>query len=109
MRVSYEADRLRRGPQAIEGGAFRDAACLVALRADEALVLARVDANVPLASLSSGGARQIGAACGCGVHDDPPGVAWQHARRSMSGPLFSLQVSLTTVKWRAPTPWQPMV
>ena len=63
----HEAHRLRRGPQAIEGRAFRGAERLVALRADKTLVLARVDANVALASLSSGGARHIGAECRCGV------------------------------------------
>ena len=77
----HQADRLRRGPQAIEGGAFRGAERLVALRAHEALVLARVDANVALACLASGRARQIGAEYRGGVHDDPPGVAGEHAKK----------------------------
>jgi hypothetical protein len=56
------------GSQAIEDRAFRGAARLVALRAEKALVLARVDAHVALAALASGGARHSGAACCCGVH-----------------------------------------
>jgi hypothetical protein len=64
----HQAHRLRRGPQAREGRALRGAARLVALCADKALVLARVEANVALAGLSSGGARPIGAECRCGVH-----------------------------------------
>src|SRR5262245_53172086 len=71
----HEADHLRRGAQAIECCTFRGAERLVALRAQEALVLARVDANIALACLSSGGARQIGAECCCGVHDDAPLLA----------------------------------
>src|SRR5262249_14972343 len=30
------------------------------------------------ASLASGRAVPIGAECGCGVHDAPPGCAWKH-------------------------------
>jgi hypothetical protein len=63
-----QAHRLRRGPQAIEGRAFRGAERLVALWAAKALVLTRVDAKVALAGLSSGGARPIGAECRGGVH-----------------------------------------
>ena len=51
-----------------QGRAFRGAERLAALRTDKALVLARVDANVALAGLASGGARHIGANCCCGVH-----------------------------------------
>ena len=94
-----QADRLSRGPQAIQSCACRCAKRLVALRAQEALVLARVDANVTLACLSSGRARQIGAECGGGVHDDSPlpALLGSMPRRSMSGPSFSLQPHLTTV------------
>src|SRR5438046_7149819 len=95
----HKAHRLRRGPQAIEGRAFRGAARLVALRAEKALVLARVDANVALAGLSSGGACQIGAECRCGVHACVLRVALGNVPRgSMLGPPFSLQANHTTVK-----------
>jgi hypothetical protein len=78
----HQADRLRRGPQAIQCGAFRGAERLVALRAQEALVLTRVDTNVALACLASGGAHQIGAECGGGVHAfSSPGVAGEHAKK----------------------------
>src|SRR5262245_4203499 len=81
IRVTHQADRLHRGPQAIPGGAFRSAEGLVALRAHEALVLTRVDTNIALAALASGRARQIGAKYRCGVHDDPPGVVGEHAKK----------------------------
>jgi hypothetical protein len=78
----HQADGLRRGPQAISGGAFRRTERRVALRAQEALLLARVDAHVALASLAPGRTRQIGAACGGGVHDfSSPGCAGEHAKR----------------------------
>src|SRR5574341_2517801 len=78
----YQADRLRRGPQAIQCGAFRCAERLVALRAEEALVLTRMDTNVTLAGLASGGALQIGAKCAGGVHVvSSPGVAGEHAKK----------------------------
>jgi len=102
----HQAHCLRRGPQAIEGRAFRGAERLVALRAEKALVLARVDANVALAGLSSGGARYIGAACRCGVHacllrvalgNVPRGVCLDphfHCKR----PIPRLSVELPTSK-----------
>jgi len=68
----HEGHGLGRGLQAVARGAFRGAERLVALGAEEALVLARVDTNVALACLCSGGAVQIGAECGCGVHGCPP-------------------------------------
>ena len=37
-----------------------------------------MDTNIALAGLSSGGARQLGAEYGRGVHDAPPGCAWKH-------------------------------
>ena len=67
-----ERHRLGRGAQAVEDRACRGGEGLAALRADEALVLARMDANIALAGLASGGTRQIGAECRCGVHDCPP-------------------------------------
>jgi len=95
----HETDRLRRGPQAIQRRAFRSSERLPALRAEEALLLARMDADISLACLSSGGARQMGAECACGVHEDSPLLALLGSvpRRSMSGPPFSLQANLTTV------------
>src|SRR6266446_1435344 len=94
----HQAHRLRRGPQAIECRTFRSAERLVARRADEALVLTRVDTNVALAGLSSGWARQIRAECRCGVHACPPSSVEERTKRSMSGPPFSLQADHTTVK-----------
>src|SRR5712691_3437968 len=85
----HQAHCLRRGPQAIEGRALRGAERLVALRAEKALVLARVDAKVALAGLSSGGARHIGAACRCGVHACVLRVALGNVPRGVClGPHF---------------------
>ena len=47
---------------------------LATLRADEAPVLARMDANIPPADLASGGTRHIGAECRGGVHACPPSI-----------------------------------
>ena len=63
-----QADRLRRGPQAIQGRAFRNAACLVAHGAQEAPLLARVDTDVALAALASGGTRQVRAGGELPIH-----------------------------------------
>src|SRR5256714_2070205 len=60
-----------------------------------------MDTDIALARLAAGRTVPIGAECGCGVHDGPPGVVWKHAKRSIFGPPFSLQVSCTTVKCRA--------
>src|SRR5262249_16930583 len=65
------------------------------------LLLPRMDTKIALARLASGRAVPIGAECRCGVHDGPPGFVWKHAKRSMSGPPFVLQVSFTTVQCRA--------
>src|SRR6516225_1945003 len=92
---------LCRGAQPIEDGAFAGAEGLLTRVTDEALLLPRMDTNVALARLASGRAVLIGAEYGCGVHDGPPDCVWKHAKRSMSGPPFLLQVSFTTVKWRA--------
>src|SRR4030095_1638250 len=46
--------------------------------ADEPLFLLRMDTDIALASLASSRAVSIGAECGCGVHDAPPGCAWKH-------------------------------
>jgi hypothetical protein len=95
----HETDRLRRGPQAIQRRACRSSARLPALRAEEALVRARMEADISLACLSSGGARQRGAERACGVHEDSPLLALLGSvpRRSMSGPPCSWQANLTTV------------
>jgi hypothetical protein len=37
-----------------------------------------MDTNIALAGLASGMAVLVGAECGRGVHDTPPGYAWQH-------------------------------
>src|SRR5215471_11625086 len=94
-------DDVCRGAQPIEDRAFGGAEGLVALVTDEPLLLPRMDTNIALASLASGRAVPIGAECRCGVHDGPPGFVWKHAKRSMSGPPFVLQVSFTTVQCRA--------
>ena len=90
---------LCRGAQAIAGRALRGAERLVALRAEEALVLARVETNGAPAGLSSGGARHMRAECRWGVHDDSPllVVLGSMPRRSMSGPSLPLQPHSTTV------------
>src|SRR5262249_4221051 len=97
---SHDDDHgLGRGAQPIEDRAFCGAEGFVARVADEPLLLPRMDTDVTLASLASGRAVPIGAECGCGVHDGPPGFVWKQAKRSMSGPPFLLQVSFTTVQW----------
>jgi hypothetical protein len=56
-----------------------------------------MDATIAPACLPSGGTREIGAACRCGVHNSPPSIVGEHTQRSMSGPPFVLQVHRTTV------------
>src|SRR5262249_3346405 len=97
----HEHHGLGRGAQAIEDRTSAGAEGFVALVTDKALFLSRMNTNVALARLASGRAVLIGAEYGLGVHDGPPGFVWKHAKRSMSGPPFLLQVSFTTVKWRA--------
>jgi hypothetical protein len=53
------------------------------------------------AVLSSGRARRIGAEYSCEVYGGPPSVVGEYAKRSMSGPMFSLQAHLTMVECRA--------
>src|SRR5262249_21117817 len=67
----------------------------------KSLLLPRMDTNIASTSLASGRAVLIGSECGCGVHDGPPGCVWKHAKRSMTGPPFLLQLSFTTVPCRA--------
>src|SRR5262249_10942365 len=86
-------------PQAVECRALRGTERLVTRRAEKALVLARVDANVALAGLASGGAGQIRAECCCGVHASILRVALGNVPRgSMPEPPFSWQAHHTTVK-----------
>src|SRR6266704_1237706 len=92
---------LCRGAQPIEDGTFAGAEGFVTRVTDEPLFLLRMDTDIALARLASGRTVPIGAECGCGVHDGPPGVVWKHAKRSIFGPPFSLQVRFTTVKCRA--------
>jgi hypothetical protein len=102
---AHKRHRLGWRAESIEDRACRLGKGLTALRANEPLGLARVDANVPLASSAPRRAGQIRAAYGCGVHACPPGFAWKRAKRSMAGPPFSLQANLTTVKWGATPRW----
>src|SRR6266705_3110366 len=87
--------------QQIEDGTFAGSEGFVTRVTDEPLFLLRMDTDIALARLASGRTVPIGAECGCGVHDGPPGVVWKHAKRSIFGPPFSLQVRFTTVKCRA--------
>src|SRR4030095_4848349 len=95
-------DQLGRGTQPVEDRPFRDGKGLVTLRTHEPLVLTRVDTDIPLAALSSSRAVHIGAEYSCGVHDGPPGVVEEHAKKSMSGPPFLLQAAWPTFWWGAP-------
>ena len=69
----------------------------MALRAEEPLVLTRMDADIPLACLSSGGAHQIRAEYGGGVYDDPPGFAWKTCQEEYVWTPIALQANLTTL------------
>jgi len=64
--------KVARSAQAVQDGPVRCGKGLATLRADEAPVLARMDTNIPLASLASGGTCHIGTECRCGVHACPP-------------------------------------
>lgn len=59
----HNPHQLSRGTQPVEDGACRRGEGFVALLADEPLRFARMETNIPLASLASGGTRPIGAAC----------------------------------------------
>ena len=93
----HKGHRLRRGPQVVQRRAFRHGKRFTARRAEEPRVLTRVDTNIALACLSSGRALQIRAEDDAGVHDCPPGFAWEHTKRSISGPQSSSQLNCTTV------------
>ena len=64
--------KVTRGAQTIKDGPGRCGKGLATLCADEAPVLARMDANIPLTGLASGRTRHIGAECRGGVHACPP-------------------------------------
>src|SRR5439155_22207950 len=94
---------LCRVEESIEGGVFAGDEGFETPMTDKPFYPLRMDTNIALARLTSGRTVTIGTECGCGVHDGPPGVVWKHAKRSIFGPPFSLQVSCTTVKCRATT------
>src|SRR5262245_60497820 len=81
-------DRLCQSAQPIEDGAFASAEGFVTRMTDEAPLLLRMDTNIALAGLASSRAMPVGAACGCRVHDSPPGFVWKQAKRSMLPPHF---------------------
>src|SRR5215475_5146491 len=70
--------RFCRGAQPVEDCTFAGTEGLVTRVADEALLLLRMDTNIALADLASRMAVRIGAEYRCGVHDAPPGYAWNH-------------------------------
>jgi hypothetical protein len=94
----HKTYRLDRGAQAVQRRALRGGARLLALRAETPLVRTRMDTKSALACLTSGGTRQVGAECGCGVHVSPPHVALTCAKKRMAGPLFFVQPAHTTGK-----------
>ena len=99
----HEHHGLCRGAQAIEDRTSAGAEGFVALVTDESLLLPRMDTNVALASSASAGQCSLGQNMIVGSMMVLLGCVWKHAKRSMSGPPFLLQVSFTTVKWRATT------
>src|SRR5439155_18924699 len=100
----HEAPRLGRGPQAVQPRAFRGGEGLLTRGTEASLRLAGMDANLPLTCLSSGGARQIGAACGGGIHACAPRFLLTYAKRSMAGSLCSSPPAYPTVQCRATLP-----
>jgi hypothetical protein len=70
-----------RGAQPIDDGACAGAEGVVTRVPDEPVFLLRMDTAIALARLASGRTGPMGAACGCGGHDGPPGVVWKHAKR----------------------------
>src|SRR5215510_5559083 len=80
----------------VEDRPMRGREGLAALRTEKAPILARMDTNIPLAGLASGGTRRIGAECRCGVHAWPPSSVGERTQRSMAGPSLVSQGHLTT-------------
>src|SRR5205823_6874467 len=70
--------RLGGGAQPREDGALCRADGLLTRGTDAPRFLPRMASDRALASLASRRAVAIGAECGCGVHDAPPGCAWKH-------------------------------
>ena len=93
----HQGDGLSRSAQPVKRSALAGAERLAALGAEEAPVLARVHANIPLTDLASSRTCQVGAECRGGVHDCPRSIVGERTKRSMSGPPLCLQVPLTTV------------
>jgi len=89
--------QVARRAQAVQDGPVRCGTGLATRRADEAPVLARMDANMPPAGVASGGTRHVGAECRCGVHAYPPRSVGERTERSMAGPPFVSQGHRTTV------------
>jgi hypothetical protein len=85
--------KVGRCAQPVKDGPVRGSKGLATLRADEASVLARMDANIPLAGLTSGGTRR---ACRCGVHACPP--------RSVGERTVCCKIKLfcRTIQWQEP-------
>ena len=80
---------LGRGAQPIEDGACAGAESLLTRVTDEPVFLLRMNTDIALAGLASGRTVPIGAECGCGVHDGPPGVVWKHAKEEyIRAPIF---------------------
>src|SRR5882724_2639741 len=91
-----QADGLHRRTQAVEDRPFPSREGGVALLADQALLLARVNANVALPGLASSWAVKIGTKCVSEVHASPPGVDLAFAK-SRAGPPFLLQIRFSTL------------
>lgn len=87
----------RGGGPGNDRSAWRRRARLPALRADASLLLARMDADLPLACVSSGGARQRGAACGDGSQVCSP--HWARCKHCTPCPVQTLLVFFPRL-WR---------
>src|ERR1044071_1639433 len=100
----HEGDGFGWRPQAVEGRAVRGTERLVTRRAEPALVLARMDANVTLAGLASGGAGHIRAECRSGVHACTLRVALGNVPRgSMPRPHFHGKHTIPRLSVELPT------
>src|SRR5262245_10533440 len=101
-------DRLCQSAQPIEDGAFASAEGFVTRMTDEAPLLLRMDTNIALAGLASSRAMPVGAACGCRVHDSPPGFVWKQAKRSMLPPHFRYKCASPRLSAELPHSPRPM-
>src|SRR5262245_51964012 len=100
-------DRLCQSAQPIEDGAFASAEGFVTRMTDEAPLLLRMDTNIALAGLASSRAMPVGAACGCRVHDSPPGFVWKQAKRSMLPPHFRYKCASPRLSAELPQGYPP--